>query len=167
MYNTNMIEKDFDSIVKNYKDRLINVSKKIVFNYEDASDIVQETFLDYYKNKDIFLNKSSIYTYLYRIVINKSIDHIRKHKSKLKKELNYFYKNKKQDTDLDLKIIVEEALNELPEKYRVPLILLEYDNLSYKEISNVLGLSLENIKIIILRARKKLLTILNNKGVRL
>jgi len=167
MYNVGMIENDFEDFVNKYRDRLVNVSKKIVFNYDDAMDIVQESFLDYYNKKEKFLNNSSIYTYLYKIVLNKSIDHIRKNRTRKKKELKYFEKTKKEEEDIELKIIVEEALKDLPEKYRIPLILLEYDNLTYNEIANILGLSLENVKIIILRVRKKLLDILNKKGVKL
>ncbi len=160
-------ELNFEEIIKKYKDRLINVSSKITFDYEETKDIVQESLLDLYKNKDLFLNKSSIYTYLYRIVINKSIDYIKKKKNKNKRESYYIQSKKQEEPDIDLKIILQDALKELPEKYQIPLILLEYDRLTYKEISNILNISLENVKITILRARKKLLTILTKKGVTL
>lgn len=169
MYNTenDYKELNFENIVKNYQERLINTSAKILFNYEDAKDIVQESLIDLYKNQNIFLSNSSIYTYLYRIVINKSIDHLRKNKTKKKRALLYFQKNKQKEIEIEMKLIIEEALKILPEKYRIPLILLEYNRLSYKEISNILNISIDNVKITILRARKKLLKIFKQKGVTL
>jgi len=163
--NSDNNEINFEEIIKKYRERLINISAKIVFNYEEAKDIVQESLLNLYKNKDLFLYKSSIYTYLYRIVINKSIDFLKKKNNKIKKEMLYIQKKQKEEIEIELKLMVEESLKKLPEKYRIPLILLEYEKLTYKEIANILNSSIENVKIIILRARKKLLKILTQKGV--
>lgn len=156
----------FSNIMIKYGDSLTNVAYNVVYCIDDAKDIVQDSLISFYSNRNSFRGDSSIYTYLYRIVLNKSIDFLRKKKNKN----NFFVNIEKtealcEDNNHDTKIVVRDALKKLDIKYRVPLILLEYENKSYEEIAEILKITLGNVKIKIFRAREELLKILKKMGV--
>ena len=158
----------FDQVVKNYRDFLHSVVFRIIKDNEETKDIVQDVFISYYKNIDKFRNDSNLSTYLYRIAVNKSIDFIRKQKrekTELEENFSNHSNNKDEINSLEIKIVVERALNKLPLPYRVPIILLEYENKNYEEISKLLNLPLNTVKTRVARAREKLLKILSNMGV--
>ena len=104
---------------------------------------------------DKFRGESSLFTYLYRIVLNKSIDYLRKFKKISKSvELDENLEAKSELDDIDTKIVVNKALKNLDIKHRLVLILLEYENKSYEDIGKILDISLDNVKITIFRTRK-------------
>jgi RNA polymerase sigma-70 factor, ECF subfamily len=154
----------FEDIVKNYSHKLINGSYKMIADYDAAEDIVQETFLSFYLLRDRFENKSGIFTYLYRIMLNKSIDYIRKNR----KKKNPSYEHEIDiNENMDTKIVVNEALKRLPMKLRLPLTLVEYEHLQYDEVAEILKIPLNTVRTRIYKARKKLLEIFNKMGVTL
>lgn len=71
---------EFNQIVHNYKDRILNVCYRFVLNKEDAEDLTQEVFIEIYKSFGSFKGDSGIYTWIYRIAVNKSLDFLRKNK---------------------------------------------------------------------------------------
>jgi len=152
-------------LVDKHKDMAFSVALRIVRNYEDAEEIVQDAFVKAYQNMEAFRNKSKFSTWLYRIVFNAAISRTRK------KSL--------ESTDLDSFVIdnystdeIKENINKLDSNEQIKLVNklidklppLEYTliNLYYKEecsideISEITGLTDSNVKVKLHRIRKKL-----------
>lgn len=162
----------FEKIVKQYEQRLFQVAVRLLQDSDAADEVVQETFMSFYRNMHKFEGKSKVYTYLYRIAVNRSIDYIRKKKTRKNYEEEYLKENKSKieagyQEDLDIKIVLQKSLDQLDVKYRTPIVLLEYENMKYKEIAEVMGISLSAVKMRIFKGREKLLKILTNMGVSL
>src|SRR5258706_10915153 len=71
-------ESTFRAFIKEHQDRVFNVVLKMVQQINDAEEITQDVFVDVYRKPDAFRGESSVTTWLYRIAMNKSIDHIRR-----------------------------------------------------------------------------------------
>ena len=129
----------------------------------EAEDILQETFLKAYKNIEQFQGASGLYTWLYSIARNLSIDEMRK----LKKEKgrsatpveeyqiasdDFSRKSDQKDEILQLR----KAISLLPELLRTIVVMRSIDGLSYAEISEVTGINEQTLKNRMFRARKEL-----------
>jgi len=159
------LNKSIGTIFNEYNSKFLSLANNIVFCKETAEDIVQESYADLIEKINSYNGDSKLYTYLYRIIINNSIDYLRKEKNH-KKAICYLKNDVYNDiSEKELKIIVNEALLKLTLKYRIPIILLEFENKSYEEISEILKISLDNVKVVIFRAREKLIKIFKRMGV--
>lgn len=159
----------FEMLVAKYQNRLFNISYGILHNNYDAQDAVQNVFIKVYNNLKNFNRKSSFYSWLYRITINSSYDVIRKRKG-----LQFFpnfvidFKQDSQSSTQPIDNIekgekinkVQEALKKLPVKYKVAIILKEFENLSYKKIAKIVGCSIGTVESRLFRAREMLRKIL-------
>ncbi len=167
----NVSEKDLKEIMETYQSRLFIVVNKIVADDDAANDIVQDVFITFYQKSETFESRSSVYTWLYRIATNKSIDYIRKitRERKNQKKLHHLdnVTAKSHDENIHHKMIVANALKELDETFRTPLILAEYQKMSYAEIAEELNIEVNTVRTRIFRARKKMLSILEKYGVQL
>ncbi len=162
----------FELLVRKYKTTVFNTIYSIMGNAQEADDIAQEVFLKVYTKASSFKGKSSFSTWLYRITVNKCIDELRRRKNKIisyETEFNQEEKLKLKDVlasrenditeklrQKELQDIIQKAMNSLPEKYRIILTLKEIEGLSYKEISQIMKISLAKVKIWLFRARQKL-----------
>jgi RNA polymerase sigma-70 factor (ECF subfamily) len=155
----------FSNIFKKYRPRLLSLARRMTFSEEGAEDVVQDSYADFLSNFERYNGGSAVFTYLYRLVINKSIDYLRKNRSR--KKLEQALKNGMNTgrEQSEIKIIVREALEKLDRGYRIPLMLLEFENQSYEEIAQILAISPGNVKVRIFRARQKLIKILERMGV--
>jgi len=162
----------FELLVRKYKMTVFNTIYSIISNTQEADDIAQEVFLKVYTKAGSFKGGSSFSTWLYRITVNRCVDELRKRKNKIisyETEFNREDELKLKDVlvskegDIteelrkkELEDIIQKAMNSLPEKDRIILTLKEIDGLSYKEISQVMKISLAKVKIWLFRARQKL-----------
>ena len=162
----------FELLVRKYKTTVFNTIYSIMGNAQEADDIAQEVFLKVYTKADSFKGESSFSTWLYRITVNRCVDELRRRKNKIisyEIEFNQEEKLKLKDVlasrenDIteklrrkELQDIIQKAMNSLPEKYRIILTLKEIEGLSYKEISQIMKISLAKVKIWLFRARQKL-----------
>jgi RNA polymerase sigma-70 factor (ECF subfamily) len=166
-------EAAFRELVDQYQELVINVSNKFIHNKEDALDIAQEVFIKVYNSIDSFREDSKISTWLYRIAVNKSLNFIRDKKRKnIFSSLDLLFENSKNDPLENMKDIQDnsedkieseeekdmlyKAIETLPEKQRVALTLNKLEGLSYKEISNIMNISLSETGVLINRAKNKL-----------
>ncbi len=165
-------EAAFRQLVESHKQKVINVCYRFAGSQEDADDLAQETFVEVHRSVAGFREEASLSTWIYRIAIAKSLDFIRKRDRKkrggvLSKLLRL------NDTDVELpapassgpdhqlenaerRRILQAALDELPKNQRVAFVLSKYDGLSYKEIAEILEVSLSSVESLIHRARKNL-----------
>lgn len=163
-------EEAYKELMENYKKPLVNLVYSIISDYEEAEEIVQDTFVSFYIKRESFEGRSKIYTWLYRVSFNKAIDYIRKKerekKYRLKECRNFEMQESGNDNSIN-KIILADALSKLNETFRIPFLMSEYENYSYEEISKKLDLPVNTIRTRIFRARKKLLSIIKKMGVSL
>ncbi len=151
-------------LVSRYSDKIYNLALRILRNKEDAEDVLQETFLQVIRKLDTFNERSTFFTWIYRIATNTSLMKLRK-KKQIFAELpdkpdleDQIFVDWSQDPSLDvqneeIKRILDHAIGELSEIYRSVFILRDLEHLSIKETGNILNISEENVKIRLRRAR--------------
>lgn len=130
-----------------------------------AEDMTQETFISYYKQNE-FRRRSTPKTYLYRIMMNHIKMYLRKHKNTVvERDLSI---HKDEAFTFEARAVVqmdlEWALNELKDKYKVPLILHYYSDFTIKEISEVLNCTESGVKMRLKRCRDQLKKILGKEA---
>lgn len=145
---------DFDQIYDEYFDRVYYKILSSVKNSEDAEDIAQEVFISVYKNLSKFRADSKIYTWIYRIAINKTYDFFRK--KKLDLELNEEILNIEDGSDLNGKMIIQENLKKLNKEEKEILLLKDVYGYKLREIADLKNRNISTIKSIYYKALKNL-----------
>ena len=147
------------SLINKYKDIAFNLAISIVKNQEDAKDIIQESFLKVLENIHKFRNDSKFSTWLYKIVYNQSIGLVQK---KGKMEFQDFSKDSiahkmfETDIEIDRYEALYNAIDQLAEAEYTLIQLYYMAEKSIKDIHQITGMSVSNIKVSLHRARKKL-----------
>jgi len=158
----------FDELVKRYKQPLANFVYRFTSNYDESLDIVQDTFVKVFNNKDYYQNVAKFSTWLYTIASNLAKTSI-KRKKRFKLFSNNLFKNKDEefeveypdndirpDENTDNKLraeIVQKALSKIALHYREVVILRDIMELSYDEISEITKLPKGTVKSRINRGR--------------
>jgi RNA polymerase sigma-70 factor, ECF subfamily len=160
----------FSRIVREYEDLVFSLALRLLQHPEDARDAAQESFLKVYRQLGEFRGESRFSTWLYRIVVNTCLDLARKRKrersrSILQRPDDAQFLERLPDRepvpeaaviDREIRLTLLEAINELPDKYRIPLILHVQQRLSYQETAEILGLSVKTVGTRIHRAKERL-----------
>ena len=165
-------EKAFHSLVDRYQQMVVNTSNSLVHSYNDAEDIAQDVFIEIFRKSSQFRGASSLKTWIYRITINRSLNFIRDNKKRsLLRKLEDLVSSGEQSRTVTRSIadnpvkkienqqkakIIHQAIDSLPEKQRIAFTLNKYEDLSYKEISEVMDMSLSAVEALIHRAKKNL-----------
>ncbi len=160
----------FEYLYNKYKNRIKYFIFNIVKDYEKAEDLTQETFIYIMKNK--IRENSSFKYYIYLVAKSKAYNEI--NVEKRRNEINEQYilnDNERTDEDI-LEIITREetkkelliAIEELDDKYKNAIYLVNIEGLSYEETSKILGQTLQNTKTLVHRGKKQLRKILLKKG---
>lgn len=150
---------------------MLNVAFRMVGNIAEAEDILQESFLDAFKKLKDFRQETTFGLWLKQIVVNRSINLLRKRKMDLVDLEGEQIENlADEEIDDDEEIIykaalIKEAIKELPDGYRVVLSLYLLEGYDHEEISQVLNITENTSRTQFLRAKRKLLEILKRKGV--
>ena len=149
-------------MLEKYQERLYWAIRRIVSEHNDADDVLQNTMIKVYRNIDRFEEKSSLYTWLYRIATHEALSFIKKKNRVSGMSLDdtaftvppdlradpYF------DGDL-AQAILAEAVGQLPEKQKCVFELRYYEDMSYREMSETLGTSEGALKASFHHAVKK------------
>jgi len=165
-------EAAFKELVDSHRQIVVNTCFGLLHNISDAEDVAQEVFIDVFRSVDKFRADSKISTWLYRIAVNRSLNFIRDNKKRKFHSYNELSESKKEllnqqvqegadtpESDMEnnqRKIILHEAVDALPQNQRVAFTLNKYEDLSYKEISDVMNLSVSSVESLIHRAKKNL-----------
>ncbi|WP_203583741.1 RNA polymerase sigma factor [Flagellimonas sediminis] len=147
-----------------YVDAMYNVGLRFLGNTEDAEDIVQDSFVEAFKNLDHFKYESSFGAWLKRIVINKSINHLKtKRISVVPMEAHEFHLADEEPVEAEAVDIlkVKKGIAQLPDGYREIINLYLIEGYDHVEIGEILGISTSTSKSQYHRAKKKLLEIIN------
>jgi RNA polymerase sigma factor (sigma-70 family) len=155
-------------IYKLYYKAMYNTSLRIVNDTAEAEDIMQESFLDAFRRLDSYTGEGSFGSWLKRIVINNSLDAIRKNKASVSIEEGSLdfpeIIEENREEELQYRVSeVKEAIAKLPEDYRVVLSLFLLEGFDHEEISEILHISNNTSRTRFFRAKQKLLIILKEK----
>jgi len=140
---------------------------RIINNETEAEDVMQEAFLKAFSKIETYKGEVSFGAWLKKIVINRSLDHLKKRKVKFE-EINE-KTNKIIDYQMETKEVnvqvIKDAIQKLPDGYRVVLSLYLIEGYDHEEISEILGISNSNSRTQFLRAKNKLREILKDREV--
>ncbi|MCC5931359.1 MAG: sigma-70 family RNA polymerase sigma factor [Cyclobacteriaceae bacterium] len=153
----------FNLLVKKYQSKIYWVIRKMVIDHDDADDLVQEVFVKTWLKIDTFREESALYTWLYKIATNETLNFLRKKRRRffipiqdIEKELS----EKLISSDLvsadDPEIKLQQALLKLPDKQRLVFNLKYYEDLKYEEIAEITGSSVGTLKANYHHAVKKI-----------
>ena len=152
----------FEEIVKRYKNLVYSIVLRMVNEHEEANDLAQEVFIKLYKNLDKYYPEYKFSTWVIRITTNHVIDYRRKKKQEvisiesLEQELSTTDSPEYIALQNEQKKMLERFVQELPEMYRLPIVLYHQQGLSYQEIAEVIEEPLSKVKNRIFRGRKML-----------
>ena len=155
-------------LVNRYRNRLINFVFRFVGSFEEAEDIVQDTFVKLYQKKDYYRPINEFSTWIFTIASNLAKTELRKRK---RRKVSYLSQIGMQEKDFDIPVEdttdeetvgkytesqIQDAIQSLQLHFRTALILRDIEELSYEEISKILDVPLGTIKSRINRARLQL-----------
>lgn len=163
----------FKVLVDRYQTLVINTCYNFLGNRQDAEDVAQEVFFQVYKSAQTFRREAKISTWLYRIAVNRSLNFIRdKKRSGWLKNLSSLLEGERQEVvevpasdsdrpdvaleEKERNVVVQRAIDSLPDKQRAAFVLHKYEGLSYKEITEILHRSLSSVESLIHRAKSNL-----------
>jgi len=152
-------ELPLSELYERYSIDVLKYSLSILNNEEEAKDAVQEVFVKYAESESSFRRDCSQKTWLLVIARNYCYNRIQ-HSSFRKIDLAKAGENENYEIDYDTNISLREALKMLTSEQNELIYLKEYEGYSYKEIAEITDQSLENVKVKLFRARKKLREIL-------
>jgi RNA polymerase sigma-70 factor, ECF subfamily len=162
----------FQLLVERYQDRIFGLARHYTKSAVEIEDIVQDTFLKTYRRLSTFQRQSSFSTWLYRIAVNTALDFLKRMgRSPVQAvedpELSAAPSRAQAGSGVavaapdarlrreEVARITAEVLDELPEIFRTVLVLREFEDLSYQEMADVLGVSIGTVESRLFRARAR------------
>ncbi len=153
LYKAGEREKAFGEIVESYSERLYWHVRRFLCSHEDTDDLLQEIFIKIWSSLPSFRGDSSLYTWIYRIATNESLNFLQK--QKIRAALRFESMSSKLEEKIDEDNGVDgneaqkalmKAVQRLPAKQRTVFIMRWFDDLSYEDISEILGTSVGALK---------------------
>jgi RNA polymerase sigma-70 factor (ECF subfamily) len=133
----------------------------------EAEDVMQEAFLSAFEKIENYKGKVSFGAWLKRIVINRSLDHLKKRKiqfEEVNEKTAQISDNNFETKEIDIQKI-KNAIQNLPDRYRVVLSLFLIEGYDHEEISSILDISNSSSRTQLLRAKNKLKTLLTDQEI--
>ena len=168
-------QKAFKLLVDTYQLMVVNTCHAFVHDRNEAEDIAQDVFIQVFESLGKFRFESKLSTWLYRIAVNRSINHCKSPRGRaIKVDIESWKQQEvaqspempqqqqllEEQEQLEL---LHRAIDRLPENQRTALILNKYEELSYKEIAEVMGVTLSSVESLLFRAKNNLEKIFNTK----
>ncbi len=165
----------FGILVKRYQAKMLRYARRFLFNYHDIEDLVQEVFIKAYTNIQSFDASKKFSAWLYRIAHNEFINAIKK---KGKEPMPFFDLDillprlaskdeaDKKTNQREICQMIEQCLDKLDFKYREPLILYYFEELTYREIADVLRIPVPTVGVRLKRAKKSIKSFCQKLGYR-
>ena len=173
---------DFTTFMRNYQDMVFSTAVRLVNNAAQAEDISQEVFLKAYERYEMLQSSPTAGGWLKTVATNLSLNHLSRYRNRWR----FFSEFRRDDAGADSeqpdvefaapdtffsgvdagerRAWVEQALEQLPDHQRVPLVLFHFEDLPYEDIARRLHVSLAKVKTDIHRARAALAQILARRG---
>ncbi|MCX6276594.1 MAG: RNA polymerase sigma factor [Bacteroidetes bacterium] len=163
----------FQYLVIRYQRGVIKTAFHFLGNMEDAEDLSQEIFLEIIRSIHTFRNSSTLETWIYRITVNRSLNQLKKNKRRgflirLESIIGFSgnhsipepYANETSlgQEEKENKKMLHDAINKLPENQRIAFVLHKFDDQAYKQVAEIMNLSLAAVESLIHRAKSNLHT---------
>ena len=168
----------FDSLVDRYKERLYATVYHMTSNHEDANDLVQETFIKAYKSLRGFQGHSSFYTWIYRIAVNRTINFLKRSRTRNQFSLDDVDSSIQSDPDFvelqshttprreaglaELQMRLNEALQKLSEPHRAVVTMHDVEGMTHADIARVMDCSEGTVRSRLFYARRQLQVLLSD-----
>ena len=162
-------ENAYIELVNRYKDKLINFIYNYLGDKESSEDVVQEAMIKLYQKKHYYKEIAKFSTWLFTIAKNLAITELRKRKQRKITLLSHFTSDNKtydlpsNDPEIGQEIqtdivnkIIRTAVNQLSEKFKIVIVLRDFQGLSYEDISEIINVPIGTVKSRINRARLQL-----------
>ena len=157
----------YNELVKRYKDRLLNFVFRYFNNVQQSEDVVQDTLIKLYTHASYYKNVAKFSTWIFTIAKNNALTELRKNKRKKTDSLwtedgqviDINSKEESLDSKIQNEIAIDQLnkfLDEIPENFRMAVVLRDFQELSYEEISKILEIPIGTIKSRINRGRIQL-----------
>ena len=169
----------FRTLLNRYGARLLRLARRFLGNEEDARDAVQDAMVSVFKSIGNFESGSMLSTWLHRIVVNASLMKLRTKKRREEIDIEEYLPQFQEDGHQlepsvpwtenaesmlerdELRAIVRKAIDQLPETYRIVLLLRDIEEMTTEETASILGITPNAVKIRLHRARQALRTLLD------
>jgi RNA polymerase sigma factor (sigma-70 family) len=158
----------YELLMRKFNQQLYRISMSIVNDDAAAEDIMQTAYLNAYKQLAGFKQQSGFSTWITRILINESLLYKKRKEKREKITIENSYNDQHTETPLnnlmnkELKVLLENAVATLPEKYRMVFVMREVQGMSTNETMEALNLGESNVKIRLTRAKEMLRTELSS-----
>jgi RNA polymerase sigma-70 factor (ECF subfamily) len=146
-------ERAFRIILKTYQERLYSLIKNMVHSHEDTDDILQNTFVKVHKYLPAFQNKSSLYTWIYRIAINESLRFLAQSKAQQRVIASAFNRaNVPHAYEIDsmdeekIWLLLNEGIENLPPRQKLVFKLRYFEKMTYAEMADILKVTEGSLK---------------------
>ncbi|PLK45296.1 sigma-70 family RNA polymerase sigma factor [Emticicia sp. 21SJ11W-3] len=165
----------FEMLIKKYQQKIYWHIRKMVIDHDDADDVLQETFIKIWQGLLNFRGDAQLYTWIYRIATNESLNFLQK-----KRRQNHVPLENEDSTDLlntlesavsqdyisgdEIQLKLQKALLQLPDKQRLVFNMKYYDDLKYEDIAEITGTSVGALKASYHLAVKKIEEFLNKES---
>lgn len=162
----------FKEFVEQHQDLVVNTCYGFLRNRDDADDIAQDVFIEVYQSVHTFREEAKLRTWLYRIAVNKCLNQIKKKKRRrwirslqaafgreeaAQEIADEDHATPQVDLEQQERVkVLQQAILSLPENQRIAFTLSKYDELSYQEISEVMGTTIPAVESLLNRAKKNL-----------
>ncbi len=153
----------FNLLVRQYQKRLYWHIRKILLNHDDTDDVLQNVFIKIWKNLDGFKEESLLFTWMYRIATNESINFLNQKKKRAGVPLDdvsaFLASNLESDHYFkgdEIQAKLQKAILTLPDKQRLVFNMKYFDNIKYEQMSEILGTSVGALKASYHHAVKKI-----------
>ena len=150
--NPKLKNEAFKELLDIYQERLYWHIRKIVVTHDNANDVLQNTFINVFKGIPNFKANSTLHTWMYRIAYNESIRYLKKNKFKLLQSISNetdYLKNLTEDIYFngeDVQLKLHNIISKLSEKQKRVFQMKYFDDLSFREISEILNISENTLK---------------------
>ena len=150
----------FKQLVDSGMGRVLAVARRMLGDDTEAEDVTQDVFLRLWRHADQWEGgRAKVSTWLYRVTVNSCIDRLRARREETVSELPEVAHQATQEQALeeeDLQHYMDEALQALPERQRLALVLFHYEDLSMNEVSEIMDASVEAVESLLGRGRRAL-----------
>ncbi len=152
MSEAKTMDKGLRGMMDAYQSRLYWHIRRLIVDHSLAQDVLQDSFIKAYQNFHQFKQDSKLYTWLYRIATNEALQQLNKMNKMKKADENAEYymqnlvaDNAEKDAD-EIQILLQKAIQNLPEKQKLVFTMRYYDDLPYEEISKIVDMSIGTLK---------------------
>jgi RNA polymerase sigma-70 factor (ECF subfamily) len=159
----------FEELISRYESKVFNLAMRFTRNQEDAEEVLQDVFCTIHKKVAGFQGKSAFSSWLYRIIVNAAFMKLRKRKQQhtvsiedlsptvrqvcMDKDDNSVLRSDNISMNREMRIVIQAAIDKLPDQYRAVFVLRDVDGLSNQEVGEILQLSVPAVKSRLHRSR--------------